>query len=370
MLPVYEPYLGEEEAGNLAECARTGWVSYLGEFVKQFETDLREYTGAPNAAAVQSGTAALHLALVVLGVGEGDEVLIPDMTFAASVFAVRYTGAVPMFCDIDADTWAIDVEDAKKRMSANTKAIMPVHLLGHSCDMDPLMEFAEAEGLLVIEDASQSIGARYRGKHTGTFGHAGCFSFNGNKLVTSGGGGMIVFRNDADADMALHLSTQAKIPGGRFIHDEIGYNYRMTNIQAAVGVAQLARVDKVIERHRRRTALYKELLNGVPGISFRNDAEWAETNEWMISVLLSTELARKRDDILHGLAEKEILARPFFDPMSTLPPFKDFAKGPDRPTTHDIAARGINLPSSYKLTDEEIRFVCHTIHRIISRFEI
>jgi len=229
------------------------------------------------------------------------------------------------------------------------------------------MEFAEAEGLLVIEDASQSIGARYRGKHTGTFGHAGCFSFNGNKLVTSGGGGMIVFRDDADADMALHLSTQAKIPGGRFIHDEIGYNYRMTNIQAAVGVAQLARVDKVIERHGKRTGLYKELLTDIPGISFRNDAEWAETNEWLVSILLSGELAKQRDEILHALAEKEILARPFFDPMSTLPPFQDIAKGPDRPITHNIAARGINLPSSYQLTDEEIRFVCEAIHHIILR---
>ena len=366
MLPVYEPHIGKEEADNLAVCARTGWVSYLGDFVKQFESDFSAYIGASNAVAVQSGTSALHLALIVLGVGEGDEVIVPDMTFVASVFAIRYTGAVPVFCDIDPQTWTIDIEDAKKRVSDKTKAIMPVHLLGHPCDMDPLMEFADAEGLIVIEDASQSLGARYRGKHTGIFGNAGCFSFNGNKLVTCGGGGMITFRDDADAERAFHLSTQAKMPGGRFIHDAIAYNYRLTNIQAAVGVAQLARVDKVIERHRRRTDLYKELLGDIPGISFRHDAGWAETNEWLVSILFSDELARKRDEILKGLAEKKIFARPFFDPMSIQPPFINFSAGPDRPVACEIGLRGINLPSSYQITDDEIRFVCETLKDLIT----
>ncbi len=362
MLPVYEPYLAKEEADNLAECVRSGWVSYLGPFVKKFESDFRDYTGTSNAVALQSGSAALHLALIVLGIGGGDEVLIPDLSFAASAFAIKYVGARPVFCDIERDTWNMDIGDARRRVTPKTKAIMPVHLLGHPCDMDKLMAFAEEYGLIVIEDAAQSLGAKYKGRHTGTSGHAGCFSFNGNKLVTSGGGGMLVFRDDALSRRAFHLSTQAKESGGRFVHGQIGYNYRMTNIQAAVGVAQFARVDKVIERHRKRSAMYKKLLGGIPGIEFRIDAGYAETNEWMFSLLLPNEITNKRDEIIHGLAGNDIMARPFFDPFTMQLPFLEGGVVEPRPVAHEIASRGINLPSSYQITDEEISRVSDAFH--------
>jgi perosamine synthetase len=369
MLPVYEPYLGDEEAENLAECIRTGWVSYLGPFVARFEADFREYVGSSNAVAVQSGTAALHLALMVLGVGEGDEVIMPDCSFAASAFPVKYVRGEPVFCDVDRDTWTIDPADARKRLTSKTRAIMPVHLFGHPCDMDPLVEFAEQEGLLVIEDAAQSLGAKYRGKHTGTFGHAGCFSFNGNKLVTSGGGGMIVFRDDAMAQRAFHLSTQARESGGRFVHGMVGYNYRMTNLQAAVGVAQLARIGKVIERHRKRTALYRKSLDGIAGLEFRKDASWAETNEWMFSFLLPENLARRRDPIIEELGRRNIMARPFFDSLSGQLPFRKGDVTVENPAAHDIASRGVNLPSSHQLTDKDIQLVCDTLGGIFGELK-
>jgi perosamine synthetase len=361
--------LGDEESENLAECIRTGWVSYLGPFVARFEADFREYIGASNAVAVQSGTAALHLALMVLGVSEGDEVIMPDCSFAASAFPVKYVRAEPVFCDVDRDTWTIDPADARKRLTGKTRAIMPVHLFGHPCDMDPLVEFAEQEGLVVVEDAAQSLGAKYRGKHTGTFGHAGCFSFNGNKLVTSGGGGMIVFRDDALAQRAFYLSTQAREYGGRFVHGTVGYNYRMTNLQAAVGVAQLGRIEKVIERHRKRTALYKRLLNGIPGFEFRHDASWAETNEWMFSFLLPENYAGRRDAVIEELGRRNIMARPFFDPLSGQLPFQKGGVREEKAVAEGITSRGVNLPSSYKLTDNEIQLVCDALTEISEKIE-
>jgi perosamine synthetase len=365
MLPVYEPYLGQEEADNLAECVRSGWVSYLGPFVKRFESDFRNYLGVSNAVALQSGSAALHLALIVLGVREGDEVLLPDMSFAASAFAIKYVGARPVFCDIDRNTWNIDIDDARSRVTPKTKAIMPVHMLGHPCHMDPLTAFAEENNLLVIEDAAQSLGAKYKKRHTGTFGNAGCFSFNGNKLVTSGGGGMVVFRDDAMSRRAFNLSTQAKETGGRFVHGQIGYNYRMTNLQAAVVVAQFGRIDEVIERHRKRTALYKKLLGKIPGIAFRLDASWAETNEWMFSLLLPEKATNRRDEIIRKLAEKDIMTRPFFDTFTTQLPFLGDGVAEPRPTAYEIASRGMNLPSSFQITDEEIHGVCETFQSIL-----
>jgi perosamine synthetase len=232
--------------------------------------------------------------------------------------------------------------------------------------MDPLLGFAADEGLLIIEDAAQSLGARYRGRHSGTFGHAGCFSFNGNKIVTSGGGGMVVFRDDALARRAFHLSTQAKEAGGRFVHGLIGYNYRMTNLQAAVGMAQLARIDKVIGRHRKRTALYKKLLADIPGLQFRCDAEWAEPNEWMICLLLPPDLVPRRDAIINELAVREIMARPFFDPMSAQLPFQQGGVAEVRPVAQEIAWRGINLPSSYQVTDEDIRRACDCLREVLN----
>ena len=271
-IPVAEPLLGARELELVTDCVTTGWISSLGKYIPQFEQEFSAYCASKYGVATSNGTTALHLALVTIGVGPGDEVLIPDLTFVATANAVSYTGARPVMVDVDPHTWQMDAKDIEKRITPATKAIIPVHLYGHPCDMDPIMEIARRHQLLVIEDAAEAHGALYRGRRVGGIGDMGCFSFYANKIITTGEGGIIVTNNKEWADKASWLRDHGMSKERRYYHPVIGFNYRMTNLQAAVGVAQMEKIDSFIARKRELAAAYNERLAGVAGIGLPPEA--------------------------------------------------------------------------------------------------
>ncbi len=353
MIPVAEPVLGEKELMYVTDCIRSGWISSIGKYVNEFEEKFSKYCGSKYGVAVANGTVALHLALVALGVGKGDEVIIPDLTFVATANAVSYTGAKPVFIDIDKETWCIDVNQIKGKISKRTKAIIPVHLYGHPCDMDPIMEIAEGHGLRVIEDAAEAHGAEYKGKKVGSIGHVGCFSFYGNKIITTGEGGMCVTDDKELGERIQFLKDHGMSKKKRYWHDEVAFNYRMTNIQAAIGLAQLEKIDKFIELKRKNAFLYNELLMGTPAIVLPVEKEWAKNVYWMYSILVEN-----RDEVMEKLKENAVDSRPFFYPMHVLPPYK---LDGSFPVSEHISEKGLNLPSSVKLKEDEIKKVVECI---------
>jgi perosamine synthetase len=347
-IPLSEPVMGEREAAYLQQCIRENWVASRGRFVAAFEELFAQIHERPEAVSTISGTAALHVGLVELGVGAGDEVIVPAMTFAASAYAVCYCGATPVFADIDPRTFGLDAAAVQGRITPRTKAIMVVHLYGHPVDMDPILELADAHGLPVIEDATEALGSRYRGRLCGTLGAIACFSFNGNKVITSGGGGMVLAKDPERLRHIRHLTLQARVPGTReYIHDEVGFNYTLSNLQAAVGLAQLERLDDFVEARRRIFERYAAGLAGAPGLSFSVDAEWSDSNHWLMSVL--TDDGAEREPVLQRLIEAGIEARPFFTALPSLAPFGGDAS--DFPVAGDLHSRGISIPSSASLDE-------------------
>ena len=264
-IPVSEPDISGNEKKYVLDCIETGWISSLGSYVTDFEEKFSRYCGAKHGVAVNNGTSALHLALAACGIGKGDEVIIPDMTFIATANVIAYLGGTPVFVDAEPRTWNIDVTKIKSKITKKTKAIMPVHLYGHPCDMDPLRELAEENGLLIIEDAAEAHGAEYKGKKVGALGTVGCFSFYGNKVITTGEGGMCVTNDEELAERMRLLKDHGMSAKKRYWHTVTGFNFRMTNIQAAIGVAQLEKIDQFIATKRVNAALYNKLLAGVKG---------------------------------------------------------------------------------------------------------
>ena len=358
MIPVAEPDLRGNELKYVSECVTTEWVSSLGRFVGAFEERTAELCHRRHALTVSNGTMALHLALVVLGVGPGDQVIVPSLTFVATANAVSYTGAVPVFADAEPDYWQIDVGQLERLVTERTKAIIPVDLYGHPVDMDPIMAIAERHGLYVIEDAAEAHGAEYKGQPCGSLGHMSCFSFYGNKVITTGEGGMILTDDSAWYERACMLRDHAMSPTERYYHTEIGFNYRMTNIQAALGLAQLERLDEFVEAKRRNAALYAERLSRVPGITLAPQAEWARNVYWMYSIVVDEAYPLSRDALMEALRERGVDTRPFFHAIHTMPCHRrDIAL----PVAERLAARGVNLPSSVKLTRDQIDYVCEQI---------
>lgn len=363
IIPVSEPVMGERELEYVTECIKTNWVSSSGKFIDQFAVEFAQFCGADYAVPVVSGTAALHLALVILGIGQGDEVIVPTLTFIATANAVAYTGATPVFVDSEPHTWNIDPTKIEEKITANTKAIIPVHLYGHPADMDAINAIAKARNLFIIEDATEGLGALYKGQKVGTLSDIGCFSFNGNKLITTGGGGMVVTNNKEWAEEAKVLSTQAKAPGGEYFHPKIGYNYRLTNIQAALGLAQLEKIDEYISIKRRNAAIYKELLQDVEGISLTPEADWAVNVFWMYSLLIEKDYPLTKREFMDKLMQRGIDSRPFFYPLHIQPPYATGNKT-KYPVAEELYNKGVNLPSSVSLTQDDIRSIVDTIKRL------
>lgn len=352
-IPLSVPTLGDREASYLLQCVEENWVASKGRFVSEFERLFASIHSRPEAVSTSSGTAALHLACLELGLGPGDEVLVPAMTFAATANAVMYTGATPVFVDLDPLTFGMDPERAAAAVTPRTRAILVVHLYGHPTDMAAISSLAADHGLPVIEDATEALGSLHRGEPCGTIGDFGCFSFNGNKVITAGGGGMVVARDPARLSHIRHLSLQSRVPGtAEYLHDEVGFNYVLSNLQAAVGLAQLERLDEFVARRREIAARYASALAQVPDLAFPLEAEWARSNYWLMSVLVAPGPGKRtRERVMADLASAGIEARPFFQPLPALAPY---GKGAEPfPVAVELHARGISIPSSASLTSEQ-----------------
>jgi perosamine synthetase len=355
MIPVYRPYLTGKEQEYVASCFESTWISSRGEFVSKFEADFEKFVGVRHATSVCNGTVALHLAVVALGLGPGDEVIVPTFTYVASVNTIVHAGATPVFVDSLPDTWQVDPADIRRKITPRTKAVMAVHLYGGSCDMDALSEICERHGLFLIEDCAEAFGTLYRGKHVGTFGDIGTFSFFGNKTITTGEGGMLITNNSELFSKAYHLKTQGVSPTREYWHDAIGFNYRMTNICAAIGVAQLEHADSILRNKRLIAEWYGEELAQLP-LAPQPEPAGVRHSWWMYSVLArsSEECAELRSEL--RLAGVE--TRPLFHPVHLLPPY---FSGSSFPIAESISPRGINLPSYPSLERQHVATICQVL---------
>lgn len=357
-IPVAEPLLAGNELKYVTDCVQSGWISSLGKYVRDFEQQFAAYCGVRYGVATFNGTVALHLLMLTLNIGPGDEVIVPSLTYVATANAVRYTGATPVFVDSDPYTWNIDPQRVAEAVTPRTRAIVAVHLYGHPADMDPLRAIADTHGLFLLEDAAEAHGACYKGRRVGGLGDAAIFSFYGNKIITTGEGGILVTDNQAWAERAFFLENQGRYADNPYWHPEVGYNYRMTNIQAAIGLAQLEQIDTMIAHRRENAAHYNRRLAGVPGLTLPPNADWAENVYWMYSVVIGDEFGLQRDEVRARLRAAGIDTRPFFYPIHTLPMYQT---GQSLPVAEDLGRRGINLPSAATLTPDQIDYICDTL---------
>lgn len=365
-LPVMVPSLVGREVEYLMDCLATGWISSQGRYVTRFEDSFRDYHGVDHALCVCNGTAALHLALLALGIGPGDEVIVPDLTFAASANAVLHCGATPVLVDVRRDTWTMDPDDVARKISTRTRALMPVHLYGHPCDMDPLLALARAHGLRVVEDNAEALGAEYRGRKTGTLGDIGCFSFFANKVITTGEGGMVITRDRTLHEKMAVLRDHGMEKGRRYWHVVPGYNYRMTNLQAAIGLAQMERLGAFLARREAIVARYDSHLRHVPGIELPPRAKWARNIHWLYSILVdASRTGIDRDTLAARLAVQGIETRGFFHPLHIQPPYAPLARGDTFPVTTELAANGLSLPTANDILEDDVDQVCKCIADVI-----
>lgn len=361
-IPVYMPSLTGNEKKYVNDCLDTSWISSKGKYNELFAEKFAEYIGVKYASTVSNGTLALHLALMAMGVGAGDEVIVPSFTYIASANAVKYTGAEVVFADSCPDTWQIDPADIEKKITEKTKAIMPVHLYGHPCDMDRILEIAAKYDLFVVEDCAEAIGSEYKGKKVGSFGDIAAFSFFGNKTITCGEGGMVLTNDTTLFERAVHIKGQGLAAYREYWHDTIGYNYRMTNIAAAIGLAQLEQVDSFIARKIEIAELYKKELSCCP-LTVHPSAGDVKHTYWMVSV--SCNEPECRDKLREYLKEMGIETRPTFYPIHTMPMYdQPFRK---LPAAEKLARSGINLPSYPGLKDEEVTYICGCIKQFFAK---
>jgi perosamine synthetase len=357
-IPIYQPSLTGNEKKYVLDCLESTWISSKGKYISLFEKEFADKVGSAYATTVSNGTVAIHLALLALGLGEGDEVIAPTFTYIASINAIAYTGAKPVFADSLMDTWQIDPEDVKKKITPNTKAIMAVHLYGHPCDMDALKKICDEHDLFLIEDCAEAFGTLYKGKHVGTFGDISTFSFFGNKTITTGEGGMVITNDATLHDRAVHFKGQGLAKHRQYWHDVIGYNYRMTNICAAIGLAQLEQADEFIEKKLQVVEWYKQFLKDVD-VEFHRQIGNVKHSYWMFSILVKD--PGDRDKLRQSLDTVGIETRPLFYPVHTMPMYSS------RFQKHEVAEylgwRGINLPSYPFLAKEQVQFISESIKK-------
>lgn len=356
--PVYQPSLGEKEKANVLECLNSTWISSKGKFITQFENSFSEYIGVKYSAAVCNGTVAIHAALLALDISEGDEVIVPSFTYIASVNAIKYTGAKPIFVDSNLITWQIDPAKIEESITQNTKAIMVVHLYGQPCEMDLIKQIADKYKLFIVEDCAEAFGSLYKGKHVGSFGDIATFSFFGNKTITTGEGGMVVTNNQSLIEKVIHLKGQGLAKNREYYHDIIGYNYRMTNICAAIGLAQLERADDLIKKKIQIAKWYKDKLKNAP-VAFHSEVGDVKHSFWMISILFKD--AVERDKVRAYLKQNGIETRPTFYPVHLMPMY--FVREFSLPVAEELGSRGINLPSYPDLNENDVEHICNMIIR-------
>jgi perosamine synthetase len=357
-IPVSAPVFAGNEKRYVADCMESSWISSCGEYVGRFESAFAEFCGARHAVSCCNGTAALHLALAALGVGPGDEVIVPTLTFVATANAVTYCGATPVFVDSDPETWALDATLIEARITPRTKGVIAVHLYGHPADMDAVSAVARRHNLFVIEDAAEAHGAEYRGRRVGSLADVSCFSFYGNKIIATGEGGMVATDDAGLARRVAQLRGQGYDPERRYWFPVVGYNYRMMNLPAAIGLAQLERADWHLGRRREVAAWYEALLGGVPGIGWQGEQAWARHARWLFTITLSDDLPIGRDEIMSCLERRGVETRPVFYPMHVLPPYREGAGVEDYPIAERLARRGLSLPTWAGLTRDDVEYVC------------
>lgn len=362
--PVYRPRLGTLEKTYVNQCLDDGWISSRGAFVQRFEAGFAAFTGAPHATTVSNGTVALHLAIEALGLPKGSEIIVPTFTYVASVNMIVLAGMVPVFADSLADTWQVDPDDIEARITPRTRAVMAVHLYGHPCDMDRLTALCDRHGLMLIEDCAEAFGSTWKGRHVGTFGQVGSFSFFGNKTITTGEGGMLTFADATLHTRAASLKSQAVSPDRRYWHTEVGYNYRMTNIAAAIGCAQLEGAADVIAQKRQIAAWYRDGLAGT-GTTMLGEVGPVTNSYWMVSVLLPEGL--DRDRITAAIEAQGIETRPLFYPVHTMPMFAGTAGDAAFPVAAALARRGFNLPSYPDLTAADVATITGVVGDVLRR---
>ncbi len=361
MIPVCEPVLDGQEMKYVMDCLETNWISSAGKYITLFEEEMSAYCGVPYGVACSSGTTALHLALLALGIGPGDEVLIPDFTLIVSANTIILAGAKPVLVDVDAKTWCIDPRLIEEKITPRTKAIMVVHMYGHPCDMQTILEIAKRHNLSVIEDCAEAHGAEVNGQQVGSFGDASCFSFYGNKILTTGEGGMVLCKDEETA-RRLRLLRDQGFQDPRFVHQVMGFNYRLTNIQAAIGLAQVEKLDEKVERKRWIGATYNELLADRTDFTLPTEESWAKNVYWMYGILIEDDFGIKKDDLMAMLRTKGVDTRSFFCPMSLQPVYKGedprfpLSTG-EYPVSVDLWNRGLYLPSGLGLTRPQMEEV-------------
>jgi len=359
--PVYQPSLSGNEKKYVMECLDSTWISSKGKFINQFEESFSEYLGIKYSAAVSNGTVALHVALLALGIGKDDEVIVPTFTYIASVNAIHYTGAEPVFVDSKDDTWQMDPKDVKKKITSKTKAVMAVHLYGHTCQMYELVKICKENNLYLIEDTAEAFGSKYAGKFAGTFGDISTFSFFGNKTITTGEGGMVSTNNKELYDLVLRLKGQGLAAGKEYFHDIVGYNYRMTNICAAIGCAQLESATGIITKKREIANWYNNELNDQP-LQLHKEAKDVFHTYWMYTVMVDD--TENRDKLRTFLKEKGIETRPAFYPVHQMPMY--YKESVSFPVAESLAINGINLPSYPELNESDVKYISEQIKKFFN----
>jgi perosamine synthetase len=360
-IPISKPFIGAREKELVLDALNSGWVSSIGKYIDEFEASFARYCGTEYAVAVSNGTTGLHLALAALGLQPGDEVIVPDLTFVATANAVAYTGATPILADIDAETLCIDPASVNSLISRQTKAIIPVHLYGHPANMDALMEIGDAHGVDIIEDAAEAHGAEYKGRRVGGLGKCGVFSFYGNKVITTGEGGMLTTNDREFYQRARRLRDHAMSPHRRYFHEERGFNYRITNLQAALGVAQLERIEDFLDRRAEIMSWYKQEIAVTDGVRLNRVKNWAKSAFWMICLEVDWLDETRRDVFMQALKARGIDTRPYFCTLSSMPMYKQ----PPLPVSARKSQTGLNLPSYYELTRLEVQRIGSDVNEIL-----
>lgn len=360
------PSIGQREIQYVLDAVKNGWDFHLDDYIRKFEDKFAKYLGVKYALSVVSGTAALHLAMRVLEVCPGDEVIVPDQTFIACANVVRWVGATPVFCDVEKDTWCIDPASFKKAITKKTKVVMPVYTYGQPPKMDEIRKLAKEHGIFVVEDSCPAVGSLYKGKKAGSLSDVGAFSFQGAKILATGEGGMFVTSNKAYFEKAMSLRTHGRDFNKTFWHNDIGYMYRMSNVQAALGLAQLERIDEFVGKKRKIFQWYHAKLSSTHGIRLNNINDWSKTNYWMSSIVLDKTAGISRDSLREELRKRKIDTRPFFYPITMFPMYKN-SKRVNTKVSYGLGLNGINLPSGVKLTKEKVDYISAQVIDILSK---
>ncbi len=377
MIPVNELLLSQTDQDNVMECLRTGWISSAGEFVDRFEVEWAKYCGMRHGIAVSNGTTALQVAVEAVGIGPGDEVIMPSFTIISCAMPVVKCGGIPVLVDCDAQTFCMNPHEVEQKITPRTKAIMLVHMYGHPVDVDPILALAKRHGLMVIEDAAEVHGARYlsardtpasKWQHCGGLGHISTFSFFANKLITTGEGGMVLTSDDQLAARSRALRNLCFRPDRRFLHDSLGYNFRLTNMQAAVGLDQVRRIESIVDRKRAIAAEYTQRLSRLPQIQLPMEHSWARSVYWVYGLVLRPDVRMDAVEFARRLREQKVETRPFFLGMHEQPVFLEqgLFKNERYPVTEEIARRGLYIPSGLALRPEQLEAVCVAVERVLA----